>query len=1854
MSKSAKELFEKRQRFSIRKLSIGVASVLLGSFLLGSGDLVQAEDLNTNTNPTTVEQVSINTVNPETTLVTNDSTATSSEATNTATVATEAAAETVQSRPEWTANSTVAGTVTVEEKDGVRYNQLAPDEANDNGATAATFVKEGLETNADGSATVSLNYIDQSQADQSRFGVFLHYKDVYNNIFVGYDKTGWFWEYKKNGGGQWFDGARVAAPKAGQINQLEISLKADGQLNATNNGNQLFDTYNVPKEVMDALLADRAIALKTGKYGDEVTKVAVKTDNQEGVKPATPSVPTDTILVDNSGVVYDTIKAGDLTAEIDKAFPRINKYLFGKDTIYGQVQAVDSFKINNVSVKPIVTYTKVSDNKARYVLAVKDDAKLINVDITVELTLENNQAHFDVVKIDNHNAVAPGQTIDDKRKLVQTIDFSNNSLVSVSSRQTGAKFDGATMSTNTHKKGDIHVDIKENTSSFDRGYMYGFVSTDKVAAGVWSNSQYSYGGGSQDYTRLHADTKTYSEDGQVSTYGRVASSPYYYQRSYKGVVYPDYTLELPSSKVVFTRDVNDDNTVDWQDAAIAYRDIMNNPQGWESVADIVAYRIAMNFGSHAQNPFLMTLDGIKKIGLQTDGLGQGILLKGYGSEGHDSGHLNYADIGSRIGGVEDFKALIAKAQEYGARLGIHVNASETYPESKYFTEDILKKKADGSYSYGWNWLDQGINIDAAYDLSHNRNQRWDELKNALGDGLDFIYVDVWGNGQSGDNGAWATHQLAKEINDHGWRAAFEWGYAGEYDSTFQHWAADLTYGGYTLKGINSDIARFIRNHQKDSWDGDFKSYGGAANAPLLGGYNMKDFEGWQGRSDYNGYVTNLFANDVPTKFLQHYLVTNWILGNPVTMTDNGETYKWTPEMEVRLADDKGNKVVVTRKSNDVNSEAYRQRKFTINGRTVLDGSAYLLPWYWDQDGKDLTADKEKMYYFNTDSGQTSWQLPADWTGTAYLYKLTDQGKIEEQAITITNGHINLSGLANQAYVLYKTKQVQKEASWSDGMHIYDQGFNSASLDKWTISGPTSAASVVKSQGANGMLRVAGNTETISLSQKLTDLKPNTTYAAYVGVDNRSDAKATLTVTANGQSLSTYADQSLALNYIKAYAHNTWKQNATVDNTSYFQNMYVFFTTGSDVSDVTLTLSREADAAATYFDDIRIFENKSTLYAGAHNTSANKAVLKQDFENQPQGIFPFVIGGIEGVEDNRTHLSEKHDPYTQRGWNGKKVSDVIDGNWSLKTNGLVGQNNLVYQTIPQNFRFQAGKYYRVSFDYEAGSDNTYAFAVGEGQYKGVTGVELTTLANTWTDSDKAKRVSFIVEGADSGKTWVGIFSTDISSDTHGDIGGNTNFRGYNDFIMDNLVIEEIEVTPQTIIEAALGKVTLPSVETYTSASVYAYKDAVLALKDAQNNPNLTVDQAKVLAHAVNTASQNLVIRKYAVELSDIDRNGLTAPAQSGEELEKAFDKNASSLWHTPWYSETINQPATIPLLQPTTITRFEYLPRSSGSNGRLQAATLVVTDNQGKEHTFIASNWADDANVKTINFDTPIKATKVIFTGTASYGNQPNMFMSAAELYLVVPEQVVAKLDTIAYDQALAKAETQTGEKAKAAVQAIKSYKDSVEKDDLLTPTLITNLAEKLLAIESDKAPITEDKTLVSQDGLVSVTLSGNEKAVKVIAEPILDGLSNVSVLVGKNYVAYDIYLVDDQGQRVQPEGTVKVTITGDTSKQVEAVYYVLPTTGASESLAFTQNGNLVSFDVTHFSDYVLVYKTTETLSYHPAQNQETSKQTKEFTQISSKQLPETGGEETNTLALFGTLILGITATLSYKKKKDLI
>ncbi len=57
---------------------------------------------------------------------------------------------------------------------------------------------------------------------------------------------------------------------------------------------------------------------------------------------------------------------------------------------------------------------------------------------------------------------------------------------------------------------------------------------------------------------------------------------------------------------------------------------------------------------------------------------------------------------------------------------------------------------------------------------------------------------------------------------------------------------------------------------------------------------------------------------------------------------------------------------------------------------------------------------------------------------------------------------------------------------------------------------------------------------------------------------------------------------------------------------------------------------------------------------------------------------------------------------------KLVDDVLGGNWSVKVN--TGNKGLLYRTIPQNYRFEPGVTYKVSFDYQT-TANAFRFISG---------------------------------------------------------------------------------------------------------------------------------------------------------------------------------------------------------------------------------------------------------------------------------------------------------------------------------------------------------------------------------------------------------------------------------------------------------------------------------------------------------------------------------------------------------------
>ena len=333
-----------------------------------------------------------------------------------------------------------------------------------------------------------------------------------------------------------------------------------------------------------------------------------------------------------------------------------------------------------------------------------------------------------------------------------------------------------------------------------------------------------------------------------------------------------------------------------------------------------------------------------------------------------------------------------------------------------------------------------------------------------------------------------------------------------------------------------------------------------------------------------------------------------------------------------------------------------------------------------------------------------------------------------------------------------------------------------------------------------------------------------------------------------------------------------------------------------------------------------------------------------------------------------------------------------------------------------------------------------------------------LPNTWTDSKKAKKVTFLVTGAETGDTWVGIYSTGNASNTRGDAGGNANFRGYNDFMMDNLQIEEITLTGKMLTENAL-KNYLPTVAmtNYTKESMDALKEAVFNLSQADDD--ISVEEARAEIAKIEALKNALVQKKTALVAEDFE--SLDAPAQPGEGLENAFDGNVSSLWHTSWNGGDVGKPATMVLKEPTEITGLRYVPRASDSNGNLRDVKLVVTDESGKEHTFTVTDWPNNNKPKDIDFGKTIKAKKIVLTGTKTYGDGGDKYQSAAELIFTRPQVAETPLDMSEYEAALAKAQKLTDKDNQEEVASVKASMKYATDNHLLTERMVAYFADYL-------------------------------------------------------------------------------------------------------------------------------------------------------------------------------------------------
>ncbi|MDX3366570.1 endo-alpha-N-acetylgalactosaminidase family protein [Streptomyces sp. ME02-6987-2C] len=1265
------------------------------------------------------------------------------------------------------------------------------------------------------------------------------------------------------------------------------------------------------------------------------------------------------------------LSRGGLTVTVAKEFPQVISYRLGRRGLDGRATALDGFTVNGESHRATTT-VKAKGSRAVYTSTFED---LPGLTITSSITVtKETTVVFAVEKISGE--AAPG---------VRTLAIPGQSLVSVDSAEPGANLARTKISTDSTTTADRFVPVTGDTAP-DKGPVgtpYAFVGNAQLSAGIITNAtEDSPQDDNTDWnTRLQSRIV---DEGEGQRRAELSAGTYTYHP--EGATDPRVdTYELPRATVVLAADANRDGTVDWQDGAIAHREHMRRPLGADRVPERVVQRIPFNFASQATNPFLKTLDNTKRISMATDDLGQWVLEKGYASEGHDSAHPDYGgNENVRAGGWKDLNRLTRTGAGYNADFAVHVNATEAYAQARTFTEDMVAGQADG-----WDWLNQAYHIDQRKDLGTGAVlDRFKKLRKEA-PGIRTVYIDAY------YSSGWLADGLAAGLREMGFEVATEWAYKFEGTSVWSHWAADKNYGGATNKGINSDIVRFIANADRDVWNVD----------PLLGGASVVEFEGWTGQDDWNAFYRNIWTDNLPTKFLQHFQVLDW---------DRGRSARLTGGVDVKSVDG--------------------ERRISMDGTEILKGDTYLLPWQnaGNDDGTSSPRDADKMYFYSASGGEHTFELTAQFAGNEdfTLYELTDQGRAEKARVTAHEGRVTLTAEKGQPYVLVPNggRAPHRDAHYGEFTGLSDPGFNGGDLDAWNARG---GAEIVRAGNGDNVVRLGEDAS--GIAQRVRGLTPGERYTlgADVGIGPGERRETTLRVRGGKDSETRTFDITPARNRMASdEKRDTYSQRASVS-----------FTAPRDGT-VTVELGAVAGGAPVVLDDVRVMVDTT---APLPRSQDGTVVAHDDFEGNRPGWGPFVKGDAGGVTDPRTSISDLHAPYSQKEWKntyspydtgalkGRAVDDVLAGRHSLKSHAE--NTGLVHRTTPATVPFEEGHRYRVSFSYQTNVEGQWAWVTGADRVADGTTTSRDITRDVLAPAlDTAAYSREFVAGC--GDTWVGLRRLGSARGT--------------DLVLDDFTVTDLG---EADTGAACAAVTAPSgaelspgvpgeyVTAFTNHESAGAENVGIALqglpegwkaevKEKDGNlfervqPGATVRTTWLLTPPAGTAGTSAtwqVTAAYAHEgatrtvstgaraavtdepvlapastTATADSENTSSGASEGP-VSNVLDGDVGTIWHTDYTTSQAPYPhwVTLKLGGAADVDGFGYLGRQSGGpNGRVADYEVAVSDD-GEAWTTVATGTLKDVpQTQRVSFDR-VRASYVRFTALDALNGQP--YAAAAEM-----------------------------------------------------------------------------------------------------------------------------------------------------------------------------------------------------------------------------------------------------------------
>ncbi len=122
---------------------------------------------------------------------------------------------------------------------------------------------------------------------------------------------------------------------------------------------------------------------------------------------------------------------------------------------------------------------------------------------------------------------------------------------------------------------------------------------------------------------------------------------------------------------------------------------------------------------------------------------------------------------------------------------------------------------------------------------------------------------------------------------------------------------------------------------------------------------------------------------------------------------------------------------------------------------------------------------------------------------------------------------------------------------------------------------------------------------------------------------------------------------------------------------------------------------------------------------------------------------------------------------------------------------------------------------------------------------------------------------------------------------------------------------------------------------------------------------------------------------------------TCKNQPGQGVNKFFDYDEASIWHTDWAGGAVPFTMEIDLGGVNVLDKLEYLPREDGGNGTILQGSISYSTDRKAWSEPVAFTWAPDGTVKTITFDGKSEARYMKMDVTSARGN----FGSGREMYI---------------------------------------------------------------------------------------------------------------------------------------------------------------------------------------------------------------------------------------------------------------